>query len=1214
MKARSEEQVWKILKRHEVRIRRLERGLDLREAEYVDEVGNVEAPSADIVPVAEAATVESLPAPVEVEPAAPSEPVVPAAAAPVPIVPAEEPREPIAATVTVPAAAPVPHRVPVYQQAVTEERKPVVPADQDTVFGKLAERSAERKAWQRGEAPIPPPPVFTPAPVAQPFSTEEEIKAPAARFQREETPEAPATSLEERIGTTWLLRIGGVLIMLGAAWGAVRLESSMSPGIRVLAGFLLALGVGAAGWVVRARNEMVGRAGLGIALALGYFVSFASHYIDRMDVGMAWPWLAIGGMLLHAGVLVRLAERWRSEALAGFGLCLALVPALMSAGSSNSFALLAIMGLGLASGVLLLRNGWMRLTSIAVGLVYGSIGAVAFLQGAGSGGGGGINAASYLVALGVQHLIFVAAFLRWSRPWLARERAMDRLEEEAVPSGFVVGLLPWGRGFDMLNTLGLIAAVFFVGWMDAHTSASALWANMHWVLGSIGVVELLRLALRSGRDEQLGAFHSIAGALLFVTATVWALEGASESMALAIMALILTIAGHQSRHLRWLRALSIIPATMALSGAGRSILRSPTLELGTLVTPLLLLVSTLPFERWINRARADEDGAAARLLTGFAAQWRSMIAVGLGVAITLRYLDNTGEVLALIALTSALLVGMRAIGFRAWSGAALIASAALALTTFIGFNHSGAFGQANVIYFASAFGFLLIAALWSGLNEDETRGGQRAIAVLGMAGAGACFLILQGFALSRSLVHPGLQIIPPAMALLLLHPWLRSITQRIIGVPNNKHVEAVACTLLIGMVMLPLLANTLSLGAMPALVAAAVLATIATVGARAQEWRFGLVGGLLAALAVALFTPFDPSPASCMELVAAVLVAVAAFDVTVRRLRTEWGASLWPVPAIPATILFLLVANQFGGEWRSMLLLGLAALAGGVMWLVERIEASPSPWRGATCGTALASMAVATAIAVVLDAPMNMVPGLVLSALVGAAWLISARRAGTPEWLPLLLNVGSLVLASSTLLAHYGIAPWPLFTIASLGLVFHLVARAMGRSLEMVPGAALVQLAIFGSFINGLDQPTPTSALTGLMIVAMGLGLSRVRYFETAETNAGFRGLLVFTSVALALLSMSGGHLIPTNTVTAVWGVFAVVLLIAGFAGASRLWRRNAIAIFGLCLVRLIFVDLANTDTTARILAALGVGVLMVGSAYLYGWLSKTFLSKEEDS
>jgi len=77
------------------------------------------------------------------------------------------------------------------------------------------------------------------------------------------------------------------------------------------------------------------------------------------------------------------------------------------------------------------------------------------------------------------------------------------------------------------------------------------------------------------------------------------------------------------------------------------------------------------------------------------------------------------------------------------------------------------------------------------------------------------------------------------------------------------------------------------------------------------------------------------------------------------------------------------------------------------------------------------------------------------------------------------------------------------------------------------------------------------------------------------------------------------------------WGATALFLMRGGYSRSNRQWWRAGAFVLGLTVVKLLFVDLSSAGTVGRIVAFLGVGLLML----LIGWVAplpaKTLEEKE---
>jgi len=86
-------------------------------------------------------------------------------------------------------------------------------------------------------------------------------------------------------------------------------------------------------------------------------------------------------------------------------------------------------------------------------------------------------------------------------------------------------------------------------------------------------------------------------------------------------------------------------------------------------------------------------------------------------------------------------------------------------------------------------------------------------------------------------------------------------------------------------------------------------------------------------------------------------------------------------------------------------------------------------------------------------------------------------------------------------------------------------------------------------------------------------------------------------------------------SISLVWSLYAVTLLLIGFWKRSRALRLGGLALFGMAALKLTLVDLSYLKDIYRIVSFLVLGLLMLAASYLYHKLEKrlTDHSKSED-
>ena len=75
------------------------------------------------------------------------------------------------------------------------------------------------------------------------------------------------------------------------------------------------------------------------------------------------------------------------------------------------------------------------------------------------------------------------------------------------------------------------------------------------------------------------------------------------------------------------------------------------------------------------------------------------------------------------------------------------------------------------------------------------------------------------------------------------------------------------------------------------------------------------------------------------------------------------------------------------------------------------------------------------------------------------------------------------------------------------------------------------------------------------------------------------------------------------NLLTIAWTVEALALLILGFLTLERSFRLYGLALLAICLLKVVFIDLAGVETLFRILSFIVLGVILLLVSVLV-WVS----------
>jgi uncharacterized membrane protein len=313
----------------------------------------------------------------------------------------------------------------------------------------------------RADAPPPQPVPAPPEPRAQSAETAPKIgpQPPPQAPPQAARPAATRPSLEERFGTRWTVWVGGLALAFGAAL-LVRYSAErgfFGPGVRVAGAVLLALGLLAAGELLRRRLR--GEAPTpptwpdvpAVVTAAGTVALFGALYAAHALYGFLGGLAAFSG-LAATGLAAMAAALLHGPALAGIGLVGAMATPLLVGGGSASLWPLALylpVVAGSAYGFAWLK-GWRALA------VAGGLGAAAWavLMALHAAGGGAAQA--HLVLQGALAALVLAVLP--GRAVAQTEARLDRFAAGALAGVVLVAGAVLGLTADEGAHAGWIAA------------------------------------------------------------------------------------------------------------------------------------------------------------------------------------------------------------------------------------------------------------------------------------------------------------------------------------------------------------------------------------------------------------------------------------------------------------------------------------------------------------------------------------------------------------------------------------------------------------------------------------------------------------------------------------------------------------------------------------------------------------------------------------
>jgi hypothetical protein len=365
--------------------------------------------------------------------------------------------------------------------------------------------------------------------------------------------------------------------------------------------------------------------------------------------------------------------------------------------------------------------------------------------------------------------------------------------------------------------------------------------------------------------------------------------------------------------------------------------------------------------------------------------------------------------------------------------------------------------------------------------------------------------------------------------------------------------------------------------------------------------------------------------------IALVLAAAATYGIA---FETTWNArslpdverlavrdlSLYAANAFVAMLLwYLLPAPMVAIAWTSM---ALVLVEGGLS-----LRLAPAR----RCGYVIAALAYGRVFAVNFTGT-GFTPGL-SSPLITVApialvfyWLATRLRSeGVQQWLErgerylwriCLYGASLLVVALIRFEAGraFAIVGWSLMMLVLLYLG---IARA-GRDLRLQ--AYLVAILIFWrGWATNFHVP---GMLAGVMPVRIGTSAVAIavlyaaefmsprkfaagdrqgpagveRVLDTVERNAR----LMFALLATAMLTLLLYNEVSGQMLTEVWALEGALLLVLGFVERERVLRYSALALLGVCMLKVFLYDLRNLQTKARILSFMVLGLLMLAVSFIY--------------
>lgn len=181
-------------------------------------------------------------------------------------------------------------------------------------------------------------------------------------------------------------------------------------------------------------------------------------------------------------------------------------------------------------------------------------------------------------------------------------------------------------------------------------------------------------------------------------------------------------------------------------------------------------------------------------------------------------------------------------------------------------------------------------------------------------------------------------------------------------------------------------------------------------------------------------------------------------------------------------------------------------------------------------------------------------------------------------------------------------------SIAILGSVLVILAVCKFLFLDYAEHFSLVWNGMY--FQNGYDWNWIERIATELTVLLCLLGAARInctaRNCEETEIDSKTWSIIFGFLLFLVLnLEVAAGcrEFVPKGRfagVTVLWTVFAISLMGIGIRQNAPAIRHVALTLFLLTILKVLFVDMARFSTPYRILSCLVLGLVLIGTSYLY--------------
>jgi hypothetical protein len=321
-------------------------------------------------------------------------------------------------------------------------------------------------------------------------------------------------SIEIQLVTYWGLRVGMVVLVVTLVLFARKEE--INPIFKAALGYLLALAMAAGSHFFTKRNLVFGRAMFAAALSIGFFVSFAAHFLQAMYCMAILP----SGILMSVFIAAILwsAERWKLQFVASLAVLLGNIAVAVASHEAGLNPFLLMLILAAAAVFLSHRHGWLATGLLALFLSFANLFQWMVVNGREVRSGDPFW--DFLTYMTILYALFLASDVYF---WMRRSGKEEEVNRQWVMLGV----------FNPLFYFALASLLFLLTKGKADT--------LHWLYFPLAAIQLaLSWVHLRGKDKAADFFASM-GATLLLLGAFSAFDGLARNAILAAYALLLLI-------------------------------------------------------------------------------------------------------------------------------------------------------------------------------------------------------------------------------------------------------------------------------------------------------------------------------------------------------------------------------------------------------------------------------------------------------------------------------------------------------------------------------------------------------------------------------------------------------------------------------------------------------------------------------------------------